>query len=159
MENVQCESFLHVHRGRRPEWKVGAKLTFGGFTNKFFKDFDSIAYTVNSPNSQNRWFVNQVAEHLLKVLDGTEDKDQELSKFYHYDPARTLRETYDALRGSLLLIRELIFEEVRIKAFPQHPSRQRCIWLLPENCDALAYWWPALKAEDAKRTGTTDGLC
>lgn len=40
-------------------------------------------------------------------------------------------------------VRELIFEEVRTEFFPGHPSRNRCIWVIPDNehiSVALRYW-------------------
>lgn len=37
-------------------------------------------------------------------------------------------------------VRERIFEDVRIKNFPECPSRMKCIWLMPESQESMNYW-------------------
>lgn len=49
----------------------------------------------------------------------------------------------DVLNDYLLFARETIFEEVRQKHFPQMPSRQRCMWLIPDSSnitERIKYW-------------------
>jgi hypothetical protein len=42
------------------------------------------------------------------------------------------------------LTREIIFEEVRKEYFPTFPSRTRCLWVMPENCESIKYWMEQL---------------
>lgn len=53
------------------------------------------------------------------------------------------------LSDYVLFARETIFEEIREKHFPHMPSRQRCVWLIPdsENLDKrLKFWLKEKKA-------------
>lgn len=45
----------------------------------------------------------------------------------------------------MLYIRENLFEEVRQQYFPQLPSRQKSIWLIPHNENSLSFWKEALQ--------------
>lgn len=53
-----------------------------------------------------------------------------------------------------LYVRECIFESVRVKHFPDLPSRKKCIWLIsPENKDsAIKYWAPLVNSTGAPCT-------
>ncbi len=70
---------------------------------------------------------------------------KEISEFdeIHAKATRVLEESGRALRHTLNLIRELIFEEVRLKNFPFRPSRKKCIWLC-EDKNQLEDWLPNL---------------
>ena len=48
----------------------------------------------------------------------------------------------------LLYIRESLFEEVRQQYFPQCPSRQKSIWLIPHNENSLSFWKKALRVNE-----------
>jgi len=87
----------------------------------------------------------------LEVLASRESRNPELGSFYNYDPAQILRETFDALWESLNFIQELIFEEVRQQSFRDMPSKQGGLWSIPEDPDALQYWWNAIGATDRGR--------
>lgn len=63
--------------------------------------------------------------------------------FSHFDTMQPDNQA-KLYQENLLLIRELIFEEVRNAMFPQLPSRQRCIWLIPDNPAAVKYWWSTM---------------
>lgn len=77
-------------------------------------------------------------------MSGREQLNVEVHELGLDNPATMLEKTYEALRESLMLNRELIFEYIRSTRFQIYPSRQRCIWLLPDRAEAVDYWWPAL---------------
>lgn len=64
-----------------------------------------------------------------------------------YDNA-DLSKSPDRLTEYLLYIRESLFEEVRQQYFPQCPSRQKSIWLIPHNENSLSFWKEALRVNE-----------
>lgn len=97
---------------------------------------------------------NKVFYHIHQILPGTRpwrkgetyffgDAKNYFIRFYdnaYYNDEVPLEAI---LKDYLLFARETIFEEVRQKHFPQMPSRQRCIWLIPDSTNAeerLKYW-------------------
>jgi len=143
MSVVQDEAFFHIHRDNIPQWRPEAEFFFGRVVNRFVQAFDTLGHGTRSPEGK-VYFANDIAEHVLAVINKGVPKNTDLAKFYHYDPVKTLAEVTDALTHCLRLIRELVFEEVRIASFPELPSRHRCIWLIPEDMEAVQYWWHTL---------------
>lgn len=147
---VQEQTFYHINRAGDSHWKPGARFFFGNDTNNFVSMFDLLAHTVSHPVSGVEYPMNMVADEVLGVLGQGKPKARELASFYHYDPLQTLSETNRALHHALRLIREYVFEEVRRQTFPEHPSRHRCIWLVPNEEGALHYWWKVLGIENSR---------
>nr|WP_302937337.1 DUF2441 domain-containing protein [Megamonas funiformis] len=58
-----------------------------------------------------------------------------------------ISKTSNPLVEYLLYIRESLFEEVRQQYFPQLPSRQKSIWLIPHNEKSLSFWKDALQVD------------
>lgn len=54
------------------------------------------------------------------------------------------------LNEYVIFARETLFEEVRQNYFPELPSRQKCIWLIPPNNEQITFWLNALKCPDGK---------
>ncbi|MGD6778825.1 DUF2441 domain-containing protein [Sutcliffiella horikoshii] len=46
------------------------------------------------------------------------------------------------------LIREFIFEEIRKEFFSNLPSRQKCLWVIPNNIDIINYWWKQIYSDE-----------
>ncbi|WP_237172632.1 DUF2441 domain-containing protein [Paenibacillus lutimineralis] len=44
-------------------------------------------------------------------------------------------------------MREVVFEEVRAEMFPDYPSRQRGLWVMPMDSKPFIYWWGNLGRE------------
>ena len=61
-------------------------------------------------------------------------------KDYHFNPILTLGETIDSLGNSMKIIRELAFEAIRKEFYPELPSREKCIWLIPDNEQSFVFW-------------------
>lgn len=56
------------------------------------------------------------------------------------DEKGLLRASLSVLSHQAILLRELIFEQVRLEKFPDKPSRFKGIWLIPHNEELLARW-------------------
>jgi hypothetical protein len=76
---------------------------------------------------------------MIKYIDKKE-KDEYLKPFYHFNPEETIKELDRALKDYLILVREWIFEEIRKEFFPNLPSRQRCLFVIPNDVQSLNYW-------------------
>lgn len=66
------------------------------------------------------------------------------------DPDKIILLT-NVLGEYIQFVRETVFEEVRQKHFPQLPSRQRCLWLIPDTQkfpEALNFWLNKLITQD-----------
>ena len=149
MEIIQDESFLHINRTRHPSWIVGTEFLFGRTENWFMTRFNTTEHMLSVADGT-RFPLNRVVAHALRVYEGSAERDPSLSTDYHYEPIKSLRETWEALRDSLIYIREEVFEEVRQSSFVELPSRKRCIWLIPDEPDTMAYWWRTIGNPQSK---------
>ena len=61
-------------------------------------------------------------------------------KDYHFNQLRTLDESIQSLGNSIKLCRELAFESIRKEFYSNLPSREKCIWLIPDNENSLEFW-------------------
>ncbi|CQR54624.1 DUF2441 domain-containing protein [Paenibacillus riograndensis] len=68
---------------------------------------------------------------------------------------RTMNDLKTALNYALnsiqhlnFVLREMVFEEVRMKHFPDHPSRQTCLYVT--NKEELAYWYRRLVRKEKR---------
>lgn len=123
--------FYHIHKIQdnylEKLWKVGNKITVGKDDNYFFKlsrefepKFMEIENVKNVP-----W--NNVYEHYKITHQLTEEKSYML-----LENARQIISEYQ------MLIREIVYEDVRKKEFNNLPSRQKCIWLCKK--EQVEFW-------------------
>jgi len=144
MEIVQDEEYFHIQRTNMPSpWQPGQTLVVGEMVNPFMGHYDDHFTDIRSPTGHSfriKWLV----DHVLNVLDGRENKRPDLVAFYSYDPKETLRRASEALKEYLMLVRELVFEDVRREHFPQLPSRQKCIWVIPPEEKSVKFWYTQL---------------
>ena len=118
----------------------GAEFFFGRSLNRFLEFYDNHYKRILDEQTGREFNINVVAHSVVDVLSKHQSTDPALSSFYHYDPTRCLAETLGSLDHYLMFVRESVFEEVRESSFPHLPSRHRCIWLIPNNLNALKYW-------------------
>lgn len=76
------------------------------------------------------------------------------------NPLALVRENHGANSGKAIgdmegaishyqnIIRELVFEKVRKEQFSDLPSRQKCLYVMPEDYETINYWWNRLPAEE-----------
>lgn len=73
---------------------------------------------------------------------GSEKND--FIRFYDIKALHLTESDFDTIRNGLFhymrFTRETIFEEIRQTFFPGYPSRQRCIWVVPDCKESLDYW-------------------
>jgi hypothetical protein len=121
-----------------PRFKVGRVYTFGGHQNFFTRDL----FATDMSMSVRGVGVLPLDEILRDYFDP--------SGFNHYRNVKRTGYTVDekglllcasaVLNQQALLLRELIFEQVRQESFADKPSRLRCAWLIPHDEQILAHW-------------------
>lgn len=109
---------------------VGDEMNVGGSSNPFFRFFETqrVAYPVGMDDGSVIQVPGMELLHAVKtgaIPDTTTD---------------TLAAIADEVaRHFMKYVRELIWEDIRKKEFPHLPSRQRCVWLIP-NQDGVKFW-------------------
>lgn len=130
--------YYHVQRSAVPRFKIGKSYAFGEQQNFFARDL--FAVDVNVP-------VRGVGELPLdEILRDYFDP----AGFNHYRNVKRVNYTADekglltcaaaVLNHQAMLLRELVFEQVRQESFSEKPSRLRCAWLIPHDEQILAHW-------------------
>lgn len=111
---------------------VGDEVDIGGSNNPYFRYFEEggKAYPVRNNDGSvvplpPATFTRLVAEGEIEVPKDFPDLVADLTRHC----------------ASFLL--EMIWEDVRRKEFPQLPSRQRCVWLIPSQA-GVKYWLPRM---------------
>lgn len=145
------ENKIYYHIQNEP-WKcenlqIGQTIFAGRKKNPFVEYYDSKNFIIQDPQTKQSYCYNQIAESMVKYLN-TQEKDAYLAKFYHFKPEETVKELTKVLNEYILLVREWIFEEVRMEFFPNLPSRQRCLWVIPEDNNSIQYWWNTMKKSE-----------
>lgn len=130
MRIVEGEIFYRIHKGEI--WNIGDTRTFGKEKNSFMKYFD-IHKEFPNPN-------NEVA----LLFDYLDNKTLSLN---NYNPKASIRYINDLLSHYLKLTREFIFEEVRMNDYKELPSRQNCLFVIPNDEiieSRIKYWYQQL---------------
>ena len=156
MEYVNSQTYYHIQAAaywnKYPIWQVGDSITIGQGKNPYFAYFDEFGGNLTNPNNGRGYSANAVASLVLMNMDG-QPKDPDLASFYHYDPLKTLVYTRDILNHYTKFARETVYEEVRKQNFPELPSRQRCLWAIPDDvntADYIRFWWPQLNLNNRR---------
>ncbi|AND39635.1 DUF2441 domain-containing protein [Cytobacillus oceanisediminis] len=73
-------------------------------------------------------------------FEGTAGVDQGFNPYYRYLHENQEPGMYDMGIG-LKMLREYVFEDIRSKLFPELPSRQTCLWVVPmKKAEDIIYW-------------------
>lgn len=130
--------FYHVQRSGVPGFKLGRSYPFGAERNFFARDLFATDTRLPVRGVGNLPFDDVLRDY------------HDASGFGHYRNVRHPNYTADAegllrcaravLAHHALLLRELIFEQVRQEAFAAKPSRLHCAWLIPHDEQLLAHW-------------------
>ena len=116
--------------------RVGDEVDVGGSTNPFFRYYEAgtLRFRVNDENGVPRpvggvTFLDLLAEGQISVLaEPNITAEQKISRI-----------ASDVAHFLLTHLREVVWEDIRKTEFPDRPSRQRCIWLIP-NQNGLRFW-------------------
>lgn len=103
-------------------------------TNQIFYHIQKI----NSTNSINRFVIGN--EYIIG-----NKYNPFFDYFYHFGYPNKINweQTKQLVSDYQLFIREILFEEVRQESYPDRPSRQKCLWLIPDSSklnEALNFW-------------------
>lgn len=119
MKNAFDGYLYHIVRYKK--LKKGQKLHFGGELNCFCKNINSQNFVVEEKD------INMLT--LNKDLKDFNNQEEKTLKSYIYE--------------SCLMIRELVLENVRMKEFPNLPSRLECLYCA-ETLEEAKKWVPIL---------------
>lgn len=140
--------YLHFRAPDLPQWTPETTIHVGDRYNTFFAKFytTSKMIEVSSPVKIDGGKVverhvspHDMAQAVVRHRKGGEVASPGFSDYVN-DIESALSKTGDALREALMLSRELVFERVRVVQFSDLPSRQKCIWLMPDRPDSISYW-------------------
>jgi len=131
-QTVNEQSYFHINSNANlsphPIMRRGDIFEIGGTTNPFFGFYEEHQRTYPVTETPTG-IVHQVpAMKFLRLV-----KDGEVTSTDLPTIAR------DTANHFLMLVRELLWENVRLAEFPEAPSRQRCIWLI-ESMANVTNW-------------------
>ena len=129
--------YYHVQR-RGARLKVGKSYAFGAEPNFYSRDLFAV-----SPSVHVRGVGDMPLDSVVKdCLDPNGFRHYRNVKQAHFAPDEKglLACAGAMLNQQAMLLRELVFEQVRQEAFADKPSRQRCVWLIPHDEPLLAAW-------------------
>ena len=113
--------------------KVGDSIDIGGSSNPYFSFYEKNSKTYPFTNSNGE--VVQMPG--VQFIGGVRNGEINCNILPHI--------AYELSAHLAGLIGELIWEDVRKREFPHLPSRQRCIWLIPDLA-GVKYWTARLGA-------------
>lgn len=132
--------YYHINRdvpwASKPLLVVGDVIDIGGESNPYFKYFEEQRKLYHVTNSSDGSILDVPGVKYLSAVKNGEITSSNLPAIAH-----------EMATHFVTYIRELIWEDVRKKEFPHLPSRQRCIWLIP-NIEGVRYWVRRLESED-----------
>lgn len=142
MEIVENKTYYHISRSNY--FNIGDELFIGKRINDFNSYFDSWGANYQSQIIANE-FINPIiiSNAMIDYLQ-TGDKDAEFAKVFSYDAIDAITSLKRTIEHYQKFTREHIFEEIRKDFFPNYPSRQRCLWVIPDNHKAVIRWWDIL---------------
>lgn len=126
------EDYFHINR--KTGWSpydilaVDEKIDIGGASNPYFSFFEKYRKTVPVTNSDDGSLMDVPGVKFIGAVASGEVQSDNVAGIAN-----------DLLRHFVAYVRELIWEDVRAKEFPHLPSRQRCIWLIP-NIEGVKFW-------------------
>jgi Protein of unknown function (DUF2441) len=131
------ENYYHINSNINCDWKVGDEIEIGKEENYYWKSLSDQCDSIE---------INGESFDVYKIVNtafGAYSRQYPpplKMRDYHFNPVITLKETLDSLGNSLKICRELTLESIRQEYYYQLPSRQKCIWLIPENENSLTFW-------------------
>ena len=128
----------YFHINRRASWspyeplKAGDEFDVGRETNPYFRFFETERFVV-PVTLQDGSSIESPAVKFLGAAARGEVPHPNLPRLAH-----------DVATHFVTYLREVIWENVRRDEFPELPSRQRCLWLIP-TLEGVKYWLERMK--------------
>lgn len=124
----------YFHINRKTTWSpydvlaTGSQIDVGGTSNPYFGFFEKFSRTVPVTNSDDGTKLEVPGVKFVGAVARGEVQTDNIAGI-----------ASDLLNHFVAYVRELIWEDVRAKEFPHLPSRQRCIWLIPD-IEGVKFW-------------------
>ena len=145
MKNLQNKEFYHIQRSDSlHQWSVGQKIMIGNDYNEFFNIYYDIKILYQG--KKDSYHILGLIDHILKVRIGEGKRIEDIDSTLYEEPYKLLECTRLALQEYTILMRELVFEQVRNESFQHYPSRLQCIWVIP-NEESLSFWKTKLQGK------------
>lgn len=128
----------HVQRDGVAGFKVGKSYNFGSQQNFFARDLFGVDVLVPVAGTSGLPVDLLIRDHLDPTGLGHYKRIR--SKTLTPDETGLLKSALSVLNHQAMLLRELIFEQVRDESFSDRPSRLKGIWLIPHDEELLAAW-------------------
>ena len=127
----QEKDYFHINRvvaySTYTPLKVGDSVDIGGESNPYFRFYEKNKKTYNLTTDDGQTLQIPGVKFIGSVQSG------------EINCANLAFIAHDLSKHLAGLIGELIWEDIRKNEFPHLPSRQRCIWLIPD-VEGVRYW-------------------
>lgn len=130
------KTYLHISNSNC-EWKIGNEIHIGLEDNYYWRSFVDNGESIELQGE--KYDVYKITRAAFEAYTGGHQPPLKMNG-YHFKPLNTLKEAIDSLGNTIKLNRELVFESIRKEFYPELPSRQKCIWLIPDNEKSLEFW-------------------
>ncbi len=140
-------TYFHINTSNR-NWKIGDEVFIGNEDNNYWESFADSSDLIELQGEK-----HEVYKITRTAFEAYAELHPPPSKMcgYHFKILNSLKEAVDSLGNTIKLNRELAFESIRNKYYPELPSRKNCIWLIPDHEDSLHFWNKILNAEKRKK--------
>lgn len=128
--------FYHINNNPECNWKVGDEIIFGVDDNHMWQSFARTGDFIELNGT--KYTSDLITRNALDVYMGQAAPIP--MKDYHFKPIYTLKEALDSLGNSVKIIREQAFESIRKEFYSELPSRNKCIWLIPNDALSFSFW-------------------
>ena len=140
-------TYFHINTSNR-NWKIGDEVFIGNGDNNYWKSFADSSDLIELQGEKHEVYkITRTAFEAYAELHPPPSK----MRGYHFKILNSLKEAIDSLGNTIKLNRELAFESIRNKYYPELPSRKNCIWLIPDHEVSLHFWNKILNAEQQKK--------
>jgi len=156
MENVTDLLAYHINRNNgyaQTPFTLNQTIFIGNTKNPFFSFYDSFANTIYNPQDNRYYSIIFMARKVNEYLEtGKIPSGFESLKDVCFDPKNMINSLINSNEHYIRYAREVLFEEVRKEFFNQLPSRQKCLWVIPqdEGQKSLNYWNGLLKNKESR---------
>lgn len=131
MEHISSETFLHIQTNA--VWRDAPKLKIGDAFSTTSKLNPFIKFLYESTIYHEAYNLSHKVQNAYRSNNNVQI-DSQIADFLA-----------TSLQHNLKIIREIIFESVRANEFPELPSRQTSMWVIPRNDKGnLDYWCKTL---------------
>lgn len=141
------DTYYHINSNPNCNWKTGDQIQVGVDDNYMWRSFLRRGDFIELDGE--KYSSDVVVRHAYDVYTRNQLAPVQM-KHYHFSPIATLKEATDSLGNSLRIIRELAFESVRKEFYSELPSRQKCIWLIPNERQSFDFWKSILQDKNQR---------